>query len=251
MDATNTTTADITVKESPSPRPGSRLDQKSVLTRVSDLKAWSQVFFASVLFLSSLSLFGAYYNRTIAARMIKPWLGQSWQDSVQNWDVARSRLDKARLLNPWDHEALLLRAELYFSQARAQRLYRKEAQRNWRIGLDNLRDALSASPANALVWSKFALAKLQAGQLDKEFDLAVGSALKYGHWDPDTQFHVVVAGMAGWQTLSVNNKESFKHAIREVMRKPSMELEHHVRVTAKNTGWEPMLHELTNIKPDT
>ncbi len=202
---------------------------------------WLNLLAAFSLLLFSFIWFGAYYYQLRTARLVEPWIGQAWAGDSVALREAEAFAARSGRMNPLDTRTLLLQAEMDMSKARAQRLYRAEAEKNWSAALDKIRRALRESPASAILWARLAMAKFEARQLDAEFDAAVGHALVRGRWDPEVQFYAFYAGMHGWKALTPPQQNLLAETVPLALRKARRDMHNHIMRTAIAAQWQEEL----------
>lgn len=77
-----------------------------------------------------------------------------------------------------------------------------------------LREAIRQRPTSPFLWANLALAKLYLDQVDSEFFLALRQADDLGPWEPATQQGVLFAGLAAWDKLSEDQRQSMQRVVQ-------------------------------------
>ena len=77
-----------------------------------------------------------------------------------------------------------------------------------------LREAIRQRPTSPFLWANLALAKLYLDQVDSEFFLALRHADDLGPWEPATQQGVLFAGLAAWDKLSADQRQSMERVVQ-------------------------------------
>ena len=111
--------------------------------------------------------------------------------------------------NPW---ALELLGTVDLARMRASRIPR-EALNAAKDARSHFRQALAQRPTSPFLWANLALAKLYLNEIDAEFFAALRHADELGPWEQTVQQTTLFAGLAVWQELDSELRQTMVRTI--------------------------------------
>ncbi len=122
--------------------------------------------------------------------------------------------------NPWALEGLgrLDLARMRASRAPAEALaFARDARKQFR-------EALRQRPTSPFLWANLALSKLYLDEIDAEFFAALRYADELGPWEPSTQQVVLFAGLAAWERLEAEQRESLARVVERGSQRNALKM---------------------------
>lgn len=122
--------------------------------------------------------------------------------------------------NPWALEGLgaLDLARVRVSTVPAEALaYSNDARARFRA-------ALRQRPTSPYLWANLALSKLYLDEIDAEFFAALRYADELGPWEPSTQQVVLFAGLAAWERLEAEQRESLARVVERGSQRNALKM---------------------------
>jgi tetratricopeptide (TPR) repeat protein len=126
------------------------------------------------------------------------------------WARARDALREAHALDPHQPNYVESIGRLYHLRALPLPTSEPLARDYAAQALEYYRQSLARRPGSPYAWANVAQMKGRMGDLDAEFDAALGHADALGPWEPDVQLAVADAGFSNWAKL----KDASRAAVR-------------------------------------
>ena len=111
--------------------------------------------------------------------------------------------------NPWSLEGL---GAMDLARMRVSTIPR-EALAITRSAHARFRQALSLRPTSPFLWANLALTKLYVNEFDEEMSTALRHADELGPWEPTVQQTIVFVGLAAWQYLDPDMRQTLARSI--------------------------------------
>lgn len=178
--------------------------------------------------LLALALFAAA-TRAVSTTVVELLRGQLEIFAGDEFDRAEKNLSQglyriAVAIAPENPQLPLFEANLQFWENAAPENSPQERADRLRLALASQRQAIRQRPAWPFPWMYLATTKLQAREVDGEFQHAYATALRLGPAEPLVEKDALEIGLLVWAALSDENKQRFKATLGRQLARPQHEV---------------------------
>jgi len=177
-------------------------------------------FLGLSLILIVVALFAAK-NMYVAALTIEPkqamerWSCNGKIDDLENWEVQKTKLEKANKLFSLDADIVSDLGRMYEFRALEYAAWNPEAKLNRDTAITYYRDATQHRPTWALAWLNLAQAKIMNQQSDDEAFEAVRNGFRFGSWQEKVQQRLLWLSVGIWPIIP----DDIKMKVRDIVIK--------------------------------
>lgn len=164
----------------------------SILAFVSLRLAWSDIL--------------AYQGRSILKAR-----DQGKTPAADEWIVAQARLERSLQLSWGDPGTAESLGRLH--ETRAYALQESASKAELRQALAYFRRSALVRPTSPYSWANIAFTQSRLGNLDEDFDAAIGNAAVLGPWEPEVQIALADIGFRYWNRLPKATRDVIHQAI--------------------------------------
>lgn len=129
----------------------------------------------------------------------------------EEWIVAQARLERSLQLSWGDPGTAEALGRLH--EARAYSLQEPASKAELRQALAYFRRSALARPTSPYSWANIAFTQSRLGNLDEDFDAAIGNAAALGPWEPEVQIALADIGFRYWNRLPKTTRDVIHQSI--------------------------------------
>jgi hypothetical protein len=153
-----------------------------------------------------------------AAQTISEPLFETGNGDVAVFEATQSHLNTALKRFPNNPDYLDFAGRLKILQVGQVGVMGAERRELLESAAGDFRQALAGRPLWPYSWANLLTVKDKLGQVDKEFNLALGRSAELGPWEPRVQLQVVDSGLRYWSRLGGAERELVQQKVLDALK---------------------------------